>query len=35
MLAALAGLLWFVWRRSMVETIVFGMLVFTALRWWA
>ena len=35
MLAALAGLLWFLWRRSMVETIVVGMLVFTALRWWA
>jgi branched-subunit amino acid transport protein len=35
MLAALAGLLWFLLRRSMVETIVFGMLVFTALRWWA
>lgn len=35
LLAALAGLLWFVWRRSMVETIVFGMLVFTGLRLWA
>ena len=35
MLAALAGLLWFVWRRSMVETIVIGMLVFTGVRLWA
>jgi branched-subunit amino acid transport protein len=35
MLAALAGLLWFLWRRNMVETIVVGMLIFTALRWWA
>ncbi len=35
MLAAVAGLLWFLWRRSMIETIVFGMLVLTALRWWA
>ncbi|TKC89755.1 AzlD domain-containing protein [Trinickia terrae] len=28
----LAGLAWFLWRRSMVQTIVVGMLVFTALR---
>ncbi|HEV3105088.1 MAG TPA: AzlD domain-containing protein [Trinickia sp.] len=28
----LAGLAWFIWRRSMVGTIVVGMLVFTALR---
>jgi len=35
MLAAVAGLLWYLWRRSMIETIVFGMLVLTALRWWA
>jgi branched-subunit amino acid transport protein len=28
----LAGLAWFLWRRSMVGTIVVGMLVFTALR---
>ncbi|QCP48359.1 AzlD domain-containing protein [Trinickia violacea] len=29
---SLAGLAWFLWRRSMVETIVVGMLVFTAMR---
>ncbi|WP_338925751.1 AzlD domain-containing protein [Mycetohabitans endofungorum] len=27
-----AGTLWFLWRRSMIQTIVVGMLVFTALR---
>ncbi|MDQ7975760.1 AzlD domain-containing protein [Paraburkholderia sp. SARCC-3016] len=30
--ATLAGLLWYLLRRSMVETIMVGMLVFTALR---
>ena len=30
--AALAGLAWFLWRRSMVGTIVVGMIVFTLLR---
>ncbi|HXZ07817.1 MAG TPA: AzlD domain-containing protein [Paraburkholderia sp.] len=30
--ATLAGLGWFLWRRSMLGTIVVGMLVFTALR---
>jgi len=30
--AALAGLGWFLWRRSMLGTIVIGMLVFTVLR---
>jgi branched-subunit amino acid transport protein len=30
--AALAGLGWFLWRRTMLGTIVVGMLVFTALR---
>jgi branched-subunit amino acid transport protein len=35
LLAATAGLLWFVWRRSMVETIGIGMLTFTVLRLWA
>ncbi|MEK7927454.1 AzlD domain-containing protein, partial [Burkholderia contaminans] len=30
--AALAGLGWFLWRRSMLGTIVVGMLVFTVLR---
>ncbi|KVD79385.1 branched-chain amino acid transporter [Burkholderia sp. ABCPW 14] len=30
--AAAAGLAWFLWRRSMLGTIVVGMLVFTALR---
>jgi branched-subunit amino acid transport protein len=29
-----AGLAWFLWRRSMVGTIIVGMLVFTALRFW-
>ncbi|WP_206997444.1 AzlD domain-containing protein [Trinickia mobilis] len=28
----LAGLAWFLWRRSMLGTIVVGMLVFTAMR---
>ncbi|RFU46916.1 AzlD domain-containing protein [Paraburkholderia sp. DHOC27] len=28
----LAGLGWFLWRRTMLGTIVVGMLVFTALR---
>ena len=31
-LVALAGLGWFLWRRSMLGTIVVGMLVFTVLR---
>ena len=35
LLAATAGLLWFVWRRSMIETIGVGMLTFTVLRLWA
>ncbi|HEY4352302.1 MAG TPA: AzlD domain-containing protein [Paraburkholderia sp.] len=30
--ATLAGLLWYLLRRSMVETIIVGMLIFTALR---
>ena len=30
--ATLAGLAWHLLRRSMVETIIVGMLVFTALR---
>jgi branched-subunit amino acid transport protein len=30
--ATLAGLVWYLLRRSMVETIIVGMLVFTALR---
>nr|WP_282966338.1 AzlD domain-containing protein [Burkholderia vietnamiensis] len=30
--AALAGLGWFLWRRSMLGTIISGMLVFTVLR---
>ncbi|HVE11310.1 MAG TPA: AzlD domain-containing protein [Paraburkholderia sp.] len=30
--ATLAGLVWFLLRRNMVQTIVVGMLVFTALR---
>lgn len=28
----LAGLAWFLWRRSMLGTIVVGMVVFTVLR---
>jgi len=35
LLAATTGLLWFVWRRSMMETIGVGMLTFTVLRLWA
>ncbi|CAG7597371.1 AzlD domain-containing protein [Candidatus Vallotia tarda] len=31
---AVAGTLWFLWRRSMVQTIIVGMLAFTALRLW-
>ncbi|AOK60010.1 branched-chain amino acid transporter [Burkholderia ubonensis] len=30
--AALAGFGWYLWRRSMLGTIVVGMLVFTGLR---
>jgi branched-subunit amino acid transport protein len=30
--ASLCGLAWFLWRRSMLGTIVVGMLTFTALR---
>jgi branched-subunit amino acid transport protein len=30
--ATLAGLGWFLWRRSMLGTIVVGMLMFTFLR---
>jgi branched-subunit amino acid transport protein len=30
--ATLAGLGWFLWRRSMLGTIVVGMLLFTLLR---
>ncbi len=30
--AALSGLGWFLWRRSMVGTIIVGMIVFTLLR---
>jgi branched-subunit amino acid transport protein len=30
--ASLCGLAWFLWRRSMLGTIVVGMIVFTALR---
>jgi branched-subunit amino acid transport protein len=30
--AALAGLGWFLWRRTMLGTIVVGMIVFTVLR---
>lgn len=30
--ASLAGLAWYLWRRSMLGTIIVGMLVFTLLR---
>jgi branched-subunit amino acid transport protein len=30
-----AGLAWFLWRRSMLGTIVVGMLAYTMLRLWA
>ncbi len=30
--AALSGLAWFLWRRTMLGTIVVGMVVFTLLR---
>jgi branched-subunit amino acid transport protein len=30
--ATLAGLAWFLWRRTMLGTIVVGMLTFTVLR---
>lgn len=30
--AALAGLAWFLWRRTMLGTIVVGMVVYTLLR---
>lgn len=30
--ASLCGLAWFLWRRSMLGTIVVGMIVFTLLR---
>lgn len=30
--AGIAAVGWYLWRRNMLETIVFGMLFFTALR---
>jgi branched-subunit amino acid transport protein len=33
--ASLCGLAWFLWRRSMLGTIIVGMLVFTVLRLFA
>ncbi|MBB3220468.1 AzlD domain-containing protein [Pseudoduganella umbonata] len=32
LIAGIASVAWFAWRRRMLETIVFGMLFFTALR---
>jgi len=32
LLAGIASLVYYLWRRSMLQTIVFGMLVFTLLR---
>ena len=34
MLAGIAALGFYLWRRNMLHTIVFGMLVFTLLRVW-
>jgi branched-subunit amino acid transport protein len=32
--STLAGTAWFLWRRSMIQTIVVGMAIFTVLRVW-
>lgn len=32
LIAGIASVAWFAWRRRMLETIVFGMLCFTVLR---
>ena len=32
LLAGIAAVGWYLWRRNMLETIVFGMLFFTTLR---
>ena len=32
LMAGIAAVGWYLWRRNMLETIVFGMLFFTALR---
>lgn len=32
LIAGVVSVAWFAWRRRMLETIVFGMLFFTALR---
>ena len=32
LIAGVASVAWFAWRRRMLETIVVGMLFFTALR---
>jgi branched-subunit amino acid transport protein len=34
LLAGAAATLYYLWRKNMLETIVFGMLVFTVLRIW-
>ncbi len=34
LLAGVAATVFYLWRKNMLETIVFGMLVFTALRIW-
>jgi branched-subunit amino acid transport protein len=34
LVAAVASTLYYLWRKNMLETIVFGMLVFTGLRIW-
>jgi hypothetical protein len=34
LLAGIAALAFYLWRKNMLQTIVFGMLVFTLLRVW-
>ena len=34
LMAAVAATLYYMWRKSMIETIIVGMAVFTALRIW-
>ena len=34
LLAGIAATVYYLWRKSMIETIVFGMLTFTVLRIW-
>jgi branched-subunit amino acid transport protein len=34
LLAGIASTVYYLWRKNMLETIIFGMLVFTGLRIW-